>query len=84
MRKLEDVFAEIEWVGRHGIDYLICNDANFGLFPRDYQIAEKLVETKQKYGFPQKLQVTLSPLLLLYLSLVSIPVSFCYLKYTHL
>ena len=58
MRKLEDVFAEIEWVGRHGIDYLICNDANFGLFPRDYQIAEKLVETKQKYGFPQKLQVS--------------------------
>ena len=58
MRKLEDVFEEIEWVGRHQIDYLICNDANFGLFERDLNIAEKLVETKQKYGFPLKLQVS--------------------------
>ena len=58
MRKLEDVLQEIDWVGRHKIDYLVCNDANFGLFDRDYTIAEKLVETKQKYGFPIKLQVS--------------------------
>ena len=58
MRKLEDVFAEIEWVGKHKIDYLVCNDGNFGMFERDLQIAEKLVETKQKYGFPLKLQVS--------------------------
>ena len=57
-RKLEDVLAEIEWVGRHKIDYLICNDANFGLFKRDLQIAQKLVETKKKYGFPVKFQVS--------------------------
>lgn len=57
-RRLEDVFAEIEWVGEHKIDYLICNDANFGLFERDVKIAEKLVETKQRLGFPQKLQVS--------------------------
>lgn len=58
MRNLEDVLREIEWVGQHKIDYLVCNDANFGLFPRDMVIAEKLVETKQKYGFPLKLQVS--------------------------
>lgn len=58
MRNLDDVLREIEWVGQHKIDYLVCNDANFGLFPRDLTIAEKLVETKQKYGFPLKLQVS--------------------------
>ena len=51
--KLEKVFAEIEWLGQNGIEYVFCADSNFGMFPKDYTIAEKLVETKKKYGYPQ-------------------------------
>lgn len=58
LRPLEQVFAEIEWVGNHGIDYCACCDSNFGLFERDELIADKLIEVKTKTGFPHKFQVS--------------------------
>jgi putative methyltransferase len=54
---LEKVFAEIEWAGKNGIEFVMLTDANFGVFPdRDRAIVQKLVETKRQYGFPQQLQ----------------------------
>jgi len=44
----------IDWCGKNKIEYVFNADSNFGMHPRDYQIAEFLVEAKKKYGFPEK------------------------------
>ena len=49
---LERVFAELEWCARAGVDTIFVADANFGMFERDVQIAEKVAELKQRYGYP--------------------------------
>lgn len=50
---LDRVLAEIEWVGKNKCGFLYLADANFGIFPeRDLIIAKKVVEVKQKYGYP--------------------------------
>ncbi|MBR4965648.1 MAG: hypothetical protein IKY53_04050, partial [Lachnospiraceae bacterium] len=49
---IEKIKAEIEWVAKNKIPYCYCADANFGIFERDIEIAEYVVEQKKKYGFP--------------------------------
>ena len=51
------VKREIEWVGRHGVRVLWIADANFGMLPRDTEIAEWIVEVKSRFGFPQEVVV---------------------------
>lgn len=51
---IERVAAELEWCGEHRIRYVMNADSNFGMHNRDHEIAELLVETKRKYGFPEK------------------------------
>lgn len=51
---LERVKAEIEWMGQQGIRYVFNADSNFGMHRRDMEIAEYLVETKKRYGAPEK------------------------------
>jgi putative methyltransferase len=46
------VEAEIDWFGRIGVDALFVADANFGILPRDIQIADRLVEARARYGKP--------------------------------
>ena len=60
MMNLDKIKAEIEWMGKNRI--FTCNgaDSNFGMFPRDVEIAEMLVRTKNKYGFPKKFSVSFS------------------------
>ena len=36
------------------IKYVFNADSNFGMHKRDIDIAYKLVETKKKYGYPEK------------------------------
>lgn len=51
---LERVFEEIEWVGKNNIEMINCANANFGIFKeRDNMIADKLIETHKKYGYPK-------------------------------
>ncbi len=49
---MEKVRAEIEWCSTHKIEYIACADANFGIFERDYEIAQYVVELKRKNGYP--------------------------------
>jgi len=51
---LERVKSEIEWCGKHQIRYVFNADSNFGMHKRDYDIASCLVDTKTKYGYPEK------------------------------
>lgn len=50
---LERVFAEIDWFVKNKIEYIYCTDGNFCLFDRDADIADYIVECKEKYGYPQ-------------------------------
>jgi len=56
---MERVLKEIEWFGKNNIIYIDCCDGNFGAFKkRDYEISEKLAETKGKTGYPERLNLT--------------------------
>src|SRR3990167_3072501 len=48
--------AEIDWMGYHGIDYIFCADGNFGILDRDIEIARMICDTKERYGYPEKVR----------------------------
>ncbi len=54
---MERVKAEIDWIASHSIEYVYCADGNFGLFDRDEEIAEYIIETKKRTGFPKNFRV---------------------------
>lgn len=49
---MEKIKAEIEWIAKNKIKYCYCADANFGILERDIEIANYVVEQKNKYGYP--------------------------------
>jgi hypothetical protein len=51
---MDRVLAEIDWFGRNKIPYVFNADSNFGMHKRDPEIAEFIIATKKKYGFPDK------------------------------
>ena len=51
---LDRVFGELEWCARNQIATVLLADANFGIFERDVQIAEKVAELKAEYGYPKE------------------------------
>ncbi|MDP9105524.1 MAG: radical SAM protein [Candidatus Eremiobacteraeota bacterium] len=55
---IERVFAELEWCAQHDVAGIMCADANFGIFPRDVEIAEKIAQLKAAYGFPNGFSVS--------------------------
>jgi len=54
---LEKVYQELEWFGKNEIGFVFCCNANFGIFPRDLEIARRAAETKKTYGYPNVLSV---------------------------
>ncbi len=57
---IETVKAEIDWMSEKEIEYCYCADANFGLFPRDEEIIEYMIQKHNQNGFPEKFQATYS------------------------
>ncbi len=55
---LERVYADLEWVCAHKMEYVGFADSNFGMFPRDEKITEKLLELHAATGYPKKFQVS--------------------------
>ncbi len=55
---LQRVFSDLEWISAHKMEFASSSDANFGMFPRDEQIADKIVELYKKNGYPKKFQVS--------------------------
>lgn len=51
---IERLFDEIAFFGDHGVEALICCDANFGILPRDYELAERLVQSRHDVGAPSR------------------------------
>ncbi len=50
---IEKVKGELKWLSDHNIEYCFCADSNFGMFERDEEIAEYIVELNKKTGFPK-------------------------------
>ncbi len=46
--------AEIKWMADNKIEYIYCSDANFGLFDRDEEITDLMIESKRQTGYPEK------------------------------
>ena len=55
---LERVFGDLTWISEHKMEFVSSSDANFGMFPRDERIADKIVELYLKNGYPKKFQVS--------------------------
>ncbi|MEZ0371090.1 MAG: radical SAM protein [Candidatus Sericytochromatia bacterium] len=54
---MERLRAEIDWFAAHRIEIVNCNDANFGILPRDLEIADYMIETFQRTGFPRSFYI---------------------------
>ncbi len=49
---LERIYGEIEWLSKNKIYGLGGADSNFGMFARDKEITQKIIEAKEKKGYP--------------------------------
>lgn len=54
---MDRVKKDLEWSASHKIEYCMCADANFGIYPRDEEIIDYIVELKKLYGYPQKFEI---------------------------
>ncbi len=54
---LDRVFEELDWFSNNKVEFIFCCDANFGMLPRDYDIALRAAENKKKFGYPHVLSV---------------------------
>ncbi len=54
---LDRVKDEIEWIGKNNVRVIWIADANFGMYDRDIELAKYIVDTKNKYGYPQEVVV---------------------------
>tara|TARA_B100000686_G_C16795452_1_gene981953 strand:+ start:1795 stop:3930 length:2136 start_codon:yes stop_codon:yes gene_type:complete len=55
---LERVYAEIDWIAKKKIKWVYSADSNYGMHKRDWDIAKKVVESKNATGFPEKFRTT--------------------------
>ncbi|MCP4950410.1 MAG: hypothetical protein GY922_00980, partial [Proteobacteria bacterium] len=54
---LDRVFKELEWSAKHQIQDASIADANFGMLPRDVDIAKKIAELRREYDFPRSVPI---------------------------
>ncbi|MDH5238358.1 MAG: radical SAM protein, partial [Acidimicrobiia bacterium] len=50
---MDRVKAELDWIARSQIHNIGIADANFGIFARDVELAEYIVELNKEHGFPR-------------------------------
>lgn len=53
---LERVLKEIEWFAENKVAFLWGADANFGAYERDEIIVDKLIEMREKTGYPERIR----------------------------
>lgn len=55
--EMDRIYAEAEWIAASRIEYLFIADANFGILPRDVEIAEAVVAAGKRHGWPKRVLV---------------------------
>jgi radical SAM superfamily enzyme YgiQ (UPF0313 family) len=54
---LQRVKDEITWIGKNKVRVMWIADANYGLYDRDIEISQFIVDTKKEFGYPQEIVV---------------------------
>jgi tRNA A37 methylthiotransferase MiaB len=54
---LERLYREVDWFADQQIEFVFCCDANFGILPRDADIATYVADVKARRGYPHALSV---------------------------
>ena len=54
----ERLIKEIDWFSNKKIEYVEIADANFGILPRDLELAKYIKQKKVDTGYPQKINAT--------------------------
>lgn len=49
---IERVHAELDWIARHGLQFVYIADANFGIRPRDLAVVQHLGDLRRVHGAP--------------------------------
>lgn len=49
---LERIFGDLGWLADRGVSFWVIADANWGMLPRDLQVAEHIAELHRRTGFP--------------------------------
>lgn len=57
---MDRIKKEIEWMAKNKIEYIYGADANFGMFPRDSEIADLLIKSRKETGYPCKFKMNYS------------------------
>ncbi len=57
---MERILGEIKWMSEHKIAFVWGADANFGLFDRDLEIADALINAKESTGYPERMRMNYS------------------------
>ncbi len=55
--EMNSLNREIDWFGDKRINYVVCCDADFGILPRDLEIARYMAQTKKKLGHLRTLSI---------------------------
>ncbi|MGP0082945.1 MAG: B12-binding domain-containing radical SAM protein [Steroidobacteraceae bacterium] len=55
--EMDRIMKEIDWFSRNKVSDIFLCDANFGLLPRDIDIARHLSEARKNRGYPEKIFV---------------------------
>lgn len=53
--ELARVHDDLDWLVSHEVDVLFLADANFGMLPRDVELAQRIADSFRKYGHPTTL-----------------------------
>ncbi len=54
---LERLQQEVAWFAANRIEYIFCCDSNFGMLPRDIEIARSVAEAKRRTSYPHAMSV---------------------------
>jgi radical SAM superfamily enzyme YgiQ (UPF0313 family) len=54
---MDRIDQEMDWFSQKKIEFVFTCDANFGILPRDLDIAQHSAENKERYGYPKALSV---------------------------
>lgn len=55
--EISRLHAELDWFAARKTEFIFCCDANFGILPRDVEIARYAARLKTECGYPQALSV---------------------------
>jgi radical SAM superfamily enzyme YgiQ (UPF0313 family) len=54
---MDRIHQEMDWFSQKKIEFIFTCDANFGILPRDLDIAQHAADNKKLYGYPNALSV---------------------------